>query len=169
MDRRANEHAERWLAAESVGDEERAEAALMAAIGALPRFAPSPGFAGRVMSAVAPAPSPVWAPATRVAAVLAFALVGTAAGLLPALGSLPVRAPSLGVIAQAVLGALAWLGGWISTGFDIWDALSGLGRALAVAASTPQVASGLAATVVVVSLAFYTLHRLLTPERRSWS
>lgn len=169
MDRRTNERIERWLAAETAGDEERAEAALAAAIGALPRFAPSPGFADGVMTAVAPAPSTRWESVARVAAVLALALVGTAAGLLPMLGALPVRGPSLAAIAQTAVGATTWLGGWVSTGVDVWDALAGFGRALGVAASTPQVASGLAATVAVVSVAFYTLQRLLTPERRSWS
>lgn len=169
MNRRTNERIARWLAAETAGDEERAEAALAAAIGALPRFAPSPGFADSVMSAVAPATTPRWAWVPRVAAVIALALVGTAAGLLPALGALPVRAPSLAAIAQTAVGATAWVGGWISAGFDVWDALAGFGRALGVAASTPQVASGLAATVAVASVALYTLHRLLTPERRTWS
>lgn len=166
MNHRADERIERWLAAEADGDEERAEDAFAASVSALPRLAPGLGFATRVVCAVAPAPARRWAWVPRAAAAIAIAIAGTTVGLLPSIRAMPIGGPTPGQIVRATLGAMRWIGEWISAGFGAWDLLAAIAGALGAAASTPQVASALAATVAFVSLALYTLHRLLVPERR---
>jgi len=166
MNHRADERIERWLAAEAAGDEERAEDAFAAAVSALPRLAPDPGFATRVVCAVVPAPARRWGWVPSAAAAIAIAIAGMTVGLLPSIRVLPIGLPTSNEIVRATLRVARWVGEWVSAGFGAWDLLAAIAGALGAAASTPQAASALAATVTFVSLALYTLHRLLVPERR---
>lgn len=160
-----------WLKAEATGDEAGAETAFSTLVGSLPRLGPSPGFAERVVRAVVPATAPaqpawiVWL--TRGALTAALALVAMATGLLPAVArAWPGGIPRLGEIAKVAADGLSWIGRRFETGLEVWDFLSRIGEATTLALGTPQAQAALAGSVILSVIAFYTLHHLLTFERR---
>lgn len=169
MERRILDETRRWLAAEAAGDEATARAAFGAAFARLPRLAPRPGFAERVAWAAVPAPRTRPALAEwgwKVALATSMALAGLAAGMAPLLRLLPVRVGALGGALQVANDAFSWLAGRTAEAFAALETLGRVGRALAVAASTPEAATALFASAAIGGLALYTLDHLLTPERR---
>lgn len=167
-DRRLHRELTAWLTAEATGDDARAEAAFAAMIGGLPRLGPSAGFAERVVMAAAPATSvvPVWLTwLARGALAASIALVAMATGLVPALAT-AVGLPTLGGIAKTAANGLSWIGARFETGLEVWEFLGRIGEAISLGLRTPEAQAGLAGTVVLGTIALYTLHHLLTFERR---
>lgn len=168
MDRRLRKEIDRWLAAEAAGDDTTAETAFGASFARLPRLAPRPGFAERVTWAAVPeAVRPAlgergW----KIALAVSMALAGLATAFLPALRLLPIGPGSLGGVLRAGNDALAWMAGRVADGVAVWDFLGQVGGAVAVAASTPEATAALFGSAIVSGLALYTLHRLLSLERR---
>lgn len=177
--RRRHAEIDRWLAAEAAGDEARAETAFVAALARLPRLAPLPGFADRVLRATPMGAqarlkrAPVAGAATLVegwrwAVAAALGITGVAVSLLPALRWLPVESPRLsGVLKTGALAAAA-VGEWLQGGLAVWAFLLQFGRWVAVAVQTPEIAASLAGSAVVGAAGLYMLNHLLAPERRSW-
>ena len=177
MNGRKNVAMERWLAAETVGDDVRAETALTGLFAWIPRLAPAPGFVDRVLE-VAPlaargavlagrrAVPLMWA--WRWSVATALALSGFAAWLLPTLRWVPFRLPGMSEIVKAVAEATGAAAEWLQTGLAVWGALQKIGGLALVAVQTPEVAAGMAGSAVVSAAALYTLNHLLTLERRSW-
>lgn len=167
-DRRLHRELTAWLAAEATGDDARAEAAFTAMIGGLPRLGPGAGFAERVVMAAAPVTSvtPAWLTwLARGALAASIAMVAMATGFLPALAAV-IGPPSLGGIAKSVADGLSWIGARFQTGLEVWAFLGRIGEAISLGLGTPEAQAGLAGTVVLGAIALYTLHHLLTFERR---
>jgi hypothetical protein len=151
MHRRRTPELEAWLAAEAADDDARAETTLAMVFARLPRLAPLPGFADRVMAAapvaarrVAPA---VWA--WRWAMAAALVTTGLAVGLVPALRWVPFDLPRFGDVIKTVASATGAVAGWLETGLEAWSFCIQLGRLVAVAIQTPEVAATLAASALV--------------------
>lgn len=169
MNRNRTYELEAWLAAEAAGDEDAADAAFGVLFARMPRLHPTPGFAGRVVRAAAPRPArapafEVWG--GRLVLGASLALAGIALALLPALRGLPLDLPGLSGVLQAGNDTLSWIGGRLAAGIALWDFLARVGRAISVAAATPQAASALFGSATLSGLALYTLDRMLTLERR---
>src|SRR5687768_5264602 len=118
---------ERWLAAEAAGDEAAAEAAFGAATHRLPRLAPRAGFSQRVAWAVRPEPARArvrvpWA--ERLGLAAALSLAGLAAAFLPALRALPIDLPRPSALIDGLTRSVAWVGGRLGAGLEVWDTLS---------------------------------------------
>ena len=169
--RRLQTDLKRWLAAEAVGDEHRAEDAFGTLLASAPRLRPSAGFAERVLWAIQPAPAPHLALGAwwwKAAIVTAVTLVSVATGLLPLVRLLPIDAPTFGEVLKTGAHGLAWVGEWFGTGLALWEFLARIGTAFQVAVATPQVASLLLASTLIGASALYSLNRLLVFERRTW-
>lgn len=169
MNRNRTYEMDAWLTAEAAGDEDAADAAFGAMFAGLPRLHPTPGFAGRVVRAAVPRPAraaalELWG--GRLALGASLALAGIALALLPALRALPLDLPGISGVLQAGTETLAWIGGRLAAGIALWDFLATVGRAISVAAATPQAASALFGSATLSGLALYTLDRMLTLERR---
>lgn len=167
MSRKPHTDLDRWLAAEAAGDDFAAEEAFGTLFEALPRLAPHPGFAERVVMAFDREPESgraawMW----KAALTAAVTLAGIAAGLLPLLRWIPIQAPSAGDVLTAAARGLAWLGTWLSAGLDIWETLARVGGAIGTAAQTPEIATAMMGSALISSAALYTLHHLLVYERR---
>ncbi|MDX1661213.1 MAG: hypothetical protein R3326_05435 [Gemmatimonadota bacterium] len=160
-----------WLKAEATGDDAGAEAAFGALVGSLPRMGPSPGFAERVVWAAVPAPAtahPAWVVwLTRGALAAALALAALATGLLPAAVRALPALPSPGQIAKGLADGLAWIGRRFEDGVAVWEFLGRIGEAMSLALGTPQAQAAVAGSAILSVIAFYTLHHLLTFERRT--
>ena len=168
--KRRDAEIQHWLTAEAVGDETRAEAAFVAVLAQLPRFAPLPGFAERVLWATpigARRAAPlVWGWHWAIAAALG--ITGVAVSLLPSLRWLPLETPRLsGVLKTGALAAAA-VAEWLQGGLAVWAFLLRFGRWVAVAIQAPEIAASLVGSAVVGAAGLYTLNHLLTLERRSW-
>ena len=170
MNRNPHTELERWLAAEVAGDDVAAEEAFGALFEALPRLAPRAGFTERVVMTLRESHrEPETGRATwvgKAALAAALALGGIAAGLLPLVRLLPIRIPSLGDVVTAAARGIAWLGGWLSAGLDVWGTLARVGDAIGKAAATPEIATAMMGSALISALALYTLHHLLVYERR---
>lgn len=161
---------ERWMKAEEARDDSRAETAFLVAMARLPRFAPLPGFADRVMAAV-PAPARrafPWLTAWHVAVAAALALIGATATLVPALPRLPVGMPRLATLVKAWAVGAHTIGEWLQSGVAVWLVLLRIGRWVSVGIQSPEIAAGLAGSAVLGALGLYTLNHLLALERSSW-
>lgn len=169
MSPRPHPDLERWLAAESAGDDLAAEAAFGALFQTLPRVAPSPGFAERVVMELREAQrEPETGRATwvgKAALAIAMALAGVAAGFLPLLRRIPLDVPGPAEIVSAAAHGLAWIAGWLGAGLDVWGTLARLGGAIGTAVATPQIATAMMGSALVSAVALYTLHHLLVHER----
>ena len=170
MNRNPHTELERWLAAEAAGDDVAAEEAFGALFEALPRLSPRAGFTERVVMTLRESQrEPETGRATwvgKAALAAALALGGIAAGLLPLVRLLPIRIPSLGDVATAAARGIAWLGGWLGAGLDVWGTLARVGDAIGKAAATPEIATAMMGSALISALALYTLHHLLVYERR---
>jgi hypothetical protein len=158
---------DRWLAAEAKGDDFAAEEALGALFHTLPRLAPRPGFAERVVMASLREPESgraawLW----KAAIVAAVSLAGIATGLLPLLRWIPIQVPGPAEIVTAAARGLAWLGRWLGAGLNVWEMLARIGEAIGRAAATPEIATAMMGSALISALALYTLHHLLVYERR---
>jgi hypothetical protein len=179
MNRRPQPPAEaldRWLAAERSGHEDDAEAALADLLGVLPGWAPSPGFADRVMARVLPAPHRRrlgWR-ALAASGLAAAASLAMLVALLwrPALAQAPavLRAAlggaSVSKLLQRTLDAIVGLSQWIAGLVDLGDKLLLLARAMAKPLATPPVAILAAACGLVSILALRCLYDLIQRDRR---
>jgi len=167
MNRRLHTDLERWLAAEAAGDDAGAEDAFGALCAALPRLAPHPGFAERVVMEVAPEPRPWFAAwMWKVALAAAISLAGVTVGLLPLLRWVPLDVPGPGEIVSAAARAMTWLYQWLGAGLGFWETLAQVGNAVGVAAGTPEIATAMLGSALLSAAALYTLHHLLVYERR---
>jgi len=170
----------RWRAAEAVGREAEAEAALAALFVRLPRLAPSAGFAARVAAAAA-AGSVTPAAARRrrwqLAAAAGLALVAGTLGTLlagvagplarPLAGSLAGRL-SVAALIDGLASALTAFAAWLSGAAGAWGLLADVGGALATAAGTGPGTAAVLAVLAVSALALRLLSDLIATER-SWS
>jgi hypothetical protein len=107
MMRRLQTDLKRWLAAEAVGDERRAEDAFGTLLASAPRLRPSAGFAERVLWAIQPAPAPHLALGAwwwKAAIVTAVTLVGVATGLAAGLAVFVI--PFVGGLTIPILAGL---------------------------------------------------------------
>jgi hypothetical protein len=157
---------ERWLAAEAAGDDLAAEEAFRTLFEAMPRLAPLPGFAERVVMALHEPETGRASWLWKAALAAAVALAGLAAGFLPLLRWIPVQVPGASDVVATAARGLAWLGRWLGAGLDIWESLARIGGAIGAAAQTPEIASAMIGSALISSLALYTLHHLLVYERR---
>jgi hypothetical protein len=169
---------ERWLAAEAAGRLDDAEAALAALFAAVPRLAPPPGFAERVVLAVAPL-SPAHPTRStlgfRLAVAACLALVALAApsvaGLAGLAGGWLAELSVAGLLAGATAALVAAAGGVadvVAGAGAVWQDLARVGGWAAAAAATPVVATALAAGLATAVVAFRLLAGLFAHER-SWS
>ena len=169
MSPRPHTDLERWLAAESAGDDLAAEAAFGALFQALPRVSPSPGFAERVVMELREARrEPETGRVTwvgKAALAIAVALAGVAAGFLPLLRRIPLDLPGPADILAAAAHGVAWIAGWLGAGLDVWGTLARISGAIGTAIATPQIATAMMGSAIVSALALYTLHHLLVHER----
>ena len=168
---RLHDEMTRWLAAEAADDVAEAETAFNGLFATVPRLAPRAGFTERVLWAVRPEPAPRLARAGwawKSAAAAALALGAMAAGLLPLIRWLPIDAPTFGSVVKASARGVAWVADWLDVGLATWQFLAGIGGALGVAATTPQVATALLTSALVGAFALYGLNHLLVIERRTW-
>ena len=189
----------RWLAAEAadaspegVGEAAgEAEAALGALFAALPRPAPAPGLARRVLAAarpprvVRPASSPTRVPAAvrrlvaasaagreqlvpRLAAALLVAAglaVSALAAVVGPLAGLVTPAAAIRGAAEAPFGLAAALGRWAGAALELLDTVFSLAGAVATAAASGPVAGSLTAALLVAALSFAVLHHVFETDR----
>lgn len=178
----------RWLAAEQSGDDEAAEAELLALFQALPPLAPPAGFADRVLvragwaerpEARAVAPRPVverWNPfASRwLQGAVALCLLVTGLGL-PWLTEMLRSAASVtstfwgpADLVRLGTGALGAVTRGLVAALALWDWFLEIGRTLTEPLATPVIAAGLIACLLVSLVAFHFLRDLITRDR-SWT
>ena len=168
--KRTDTEIDRWLTAEAVGDDTRAETLFVALLAQLPRLAPLPGFAERVLWAT-PLAARRAAPRMggwRWTVAAALGITGLAVSLLPSLRWLPFEMPRLSGVLKTGAMATAAVAEWLQGGLAVWALLLQFGRWVAVAIQAPEIAASLAGSAVVGAVGLYTLNHLLTLERRSW-
>lgn len=182
LDRDLEPEGERRLAAHRAGCPE-CEAAfaemerLAEALAGLERFEPRAGFADRVLAAVRPAPVPAWARwristtwgrAAAIALLAGASLVFLGAAAALGLALKDVGSPGMlfrgpGLVVEGFLVLLRQLDPLRA----IVEVAAVLGRALLVAAASPQVLLGLVGSAAVSAGAFFQLsHILAAPQRR---
>jgi len=184
---------DRWLAAERSGvdadaaADALAEAAFAALLVELPRPAPPPGFADRVLARARLAPRRRWlgwralpgraAPgrfaviAAAVAAVAATVALLALLGLPAASGVAAAMAARLGAtsiagLLQASVDGVIAAGQWLADVVDFGDTLVLLVRAVAEPLATPPMAALAAASLLVSVLAARCLVDLIQRDRR---
>jgi hypothetical protein len=154
----------RFLEAEAAGRFDRAEEELFVLFRALPRPAPSAGFAGRVMAQVVRR-RPFARPVVRFG--LAAALVGCflgAALLLPMVPSLAALL-SPGTLVAGFADLLASIAGRFAAGAADWQEVGSAARALGRAVAQPPIFALVAAQLLVAALALRALARLAVSQR----
>lgn len=157
-----------WLDAEASGRDDAAETALAQVFRSLPLPAPRPGFADRVLRAVAsPSPLsarvfPLW---LRVAVASCLALAGLGVATLPTVGVAVGRMLRPAELLSAAAGRLVAALDWITGGLATLEALHGLREALLQALGAPPVLAALLLSVLISLLGFRGLAQLLTSER----
>jgi hypothetical protein len=170
----------RWLAAEHEGQDDAAEAELLALFEALPPLAPPAGFADRVLAraglAAIPAPLPRWNPfaARWLQAAVALCVLITGASLpwlTEMLRSLAGAVSLLwgpGDVVRLGTGALNTVSQALIAALAFWDWFLEIGRTLAEPLATPVIAFGTIACLLVSLVAFHFLRDLITRDR-SWT
>ena len=156
-----------WIAAEAVGDEDRADAALHAAMRRVSRAEPGPDLSARLLRLAATV-RPQRARA-RTDRLIALSVIGGAL----AMTLLPVSV--LGVLFVVDAGrtvtwlarACVWVTEWLSAGVSIWSVLAHTGGGLGRAAGSPVGSIALTLTLLLASSALLALNRFLPEERRS--
>lgn len=172
----------RWLAAESEGQDDAAEAELLALFEALPPLMPPVGFADRVLAragmAGVPEPSPLparWNPFAarwlQVAVALCLLVTGAALPWLTEMlrslaGTASLWGP--GDLVRVGTGALNAVTRGLVAALALWDWFLEIGRTLAEPLATPVVAVGMIACLLVSLVAFHFLRDLITRDR-SWT
>jgi hypothetical protein len=162
---RPDEQLRRWLAAEHAGELEPADKAFRAVFRLVPRHAPTPGFAERVLLAAGIAGS---AAPRALVSWWARGLVGLGL-LMSGLAALTLSpASSFSTAVSWVTGGMtagaqgvACLVEWTDRGVAAWSVLAGLGRATGLAVATPGVAAVVAANALLAFASFAALRRLL--------
>lgn len=178
----------RWLAAESEGLDDAAEAELLALFQALPPLAPPAGFADRVLvragivgraDNTAPAPLPAvarWNPFAarwlQVALALCLLVTGAAlpwlAGMLRSLAGTTSLLLGPGDLVRLGTGALNAVTRGLVAAFALWDWFLEIGRTLTQPLATPVIAVGMIVCLLVSLVAFHLLRDLITRDR-SWT
>lgn len=157
---------QRFLAAEEAGRPDQAEEQLFELFRALPRPAPSAGFAGRVMARVGR--RRVFArPAVRFG--LAAALVACFLGAALLLPMVPAVAGLLspGSVVAGFAEALASIAGRFAAGVAFWHQAGDAARALGHVVVQPPIFVLVAAQLMVAALALRALTRLAVSQRSS--
>jgi len=188
---------DRWLAAERSADaagvdadaaaDLAAEAAFAELLVGLPRPAPPPGFADRVLARAGRAPARRWlgwralpgrfawglptVPAVAAAAVTAAVALLALLGLPAASGVAAAMAARLGAtsiagLLQASVDGVIAAGQWLADVVDFGDTLVLLVRAVAEPLATPPMAALAAASLLVSVLAARCLVDLIQRDRR---
>lgn len=151
----------RWVAAESDGRDDEADAALRTVFRAVPPRMPPDGFGERVAQAVARTAArqarlakAVYAAGGAIAAALTIALVWQLPRLVRAGIDLSVN-------------AVVWIIIAVDRGLSVWAILAQMARTLGALVVAPQVTMGLVALGLIAILALYALNRMLELEERS--
>lgn len=162
-----------WLAAEALGDDAAAEAALGSLFAALPPVAPPRGLAERVLAetvwAVEPTPAEIargWWRAAAMLAGLAAATVLAGGALAPSFVALLDPAAVVAGAVEGILAAVRAVGGWLGTAAHLADVLPWLGSAALLVVSSPQGVAAIIAGAALVALAIKVLHQVLERDRR---
>ncbi len=162
------EQVREWLAAERSGRPDAADEAFRRVFGLVPRFAPSPAFADRVLAA---ARGPVRTPAGWLAETIWLRPVIAASLLLCGLAvlglSVPLPLPRAGSLLSAGITAFSsfavWMSRAVDTGLSVWELLGEVGLAARAAVCTPVVAVALILNAAVALMSIIGLTRLLAP------
>ena len=167
MTRELHTRLKRWLEAEIQDADAAADAALTSVFASSERLRPSPGFADRVLEAMAPVAARGFATSrlARIAIAASIALAGLAAAALPTVRYLPFDVPTVSGVVRTGVAGIAWVAEWFTTGVQVWDFLARIGLAFRAAAATPEVATALMATLTLGIMALYGLNRILALER----
>jgi hypothetical protein len=131
---------------------------------------PSAGFASRTMKAVRVAPLPAGRLRLRDSWSIRCgwaAFVGAAAAMGYAVVNLPVTARMFAATLGLVLHTASDLARLVFSGLVWSEVLTTIGRAVAMAAATPEGMTALMATAIVACIAVSALHRLLASEREA--
>jgi hypothetical protein len=155
----------RWIRAEDEGRDDDADAAFGTVFRAVPRASARPGFADRVMLAVAQAE----ARRARRARVAAFISIAASAVLGVSLViALVAYSPRLLLwTLDAAVQAALWIVDAVGRGLDVWAILAQVGRTTAAIVAAPQVTFSLVAIGLVGVMALYGLHRIFGLEQES--
>lgn len=159
-----------WLAAERDGRTADAEAALVELFHDLPRLAPRHGFSGRVRRAIRASAEPADWPARHWERMVVGGSLVLTSTVLALLSPLVLFAASASRLADALVLAGRVLG-LVSSGADlglrVWALLASVGKAAAVALSTPLGASLVLGHVLVALVSVVVLRRLLAPHQEA--
>lgn len=160
----------RWLEAEQAGSEIEAELALMAAFRRVPRLAPAPGLAGRVLRAVRNEAGLVDWPERHWERVLVGGSLVLTATLLALLSPFVLFAAGAARLADALAFAgrlLALVAAGFDMGLRVWNVLANVGGAIAATLTTPLGASLVVGHVVVAVVSLVVLRRLIGPRQEA--
>jgi hypothetical protein len=170
MDRLDRQHLSDWLGAEAEGRADQADRALGVIMRRVPRRAPAPGFADRVMRATRVVRAvPVFDPFRSwwVRSILGGALASCGLALtFVAPGQLiAVSVGAAGWAVTTLARAGVWAAAWTSSALAFWEWAAGIAHALALALTSPPAAMLLLANAAVAAGSFVMLHRFLALER----
>lgn len=174
--RRPPDALERWLAAESSGLDDAAEAALAELLVELPRPAPPDGFAARVLARAVPVArrrrflrrAGGWSAALGLAAAAGVLLLLAPAWLpaaAPAVNAL-LRPASPAALLEAAIHALLAAGRWLALGAAYFNKVLLLVRAVAEPLASAPVALLAGACLLVSVLALRLLYDVVQRDRR---
>lgn len=153
-----------WLAAESRQDEDLSETLLTRLFQTVPHRAPAPGFAARVVTAVASRRRfgvALWiesfSRSHRLGIAVAMAVVGLVVGFMLPVWGVVLPHVSIGSLIAIPTQSLAHLVDHLATYAPAWRVLSNLWQALFVVGTAPQVILFGVASVVLSAVVWRTL------------
>ena len=165
----------RWLQAEREMDDAGAEAALLELFESVPRLAPAPGFADRVMRRVAvPEPVPVrehwivWlfrSPGFRLVLASCLLTAGIALLFLPQMLIAVARMVTFGDMLQLGVASVVDLGRWLGVAGRVGDWFLTVLGALAVSLTSPAAVKVMAGCLAVSGMSIAVLRELMTRDR----
>ncbi|MFL6200969.1 MAG: hypothetical protein ACJ76J_17485 [Thermoanaerobaculia bacterium] len=168
----------RWLQAERDADDAGAEAAFLELFESLPRLAPSPGFADRVLLQVAqpavsaiPVPARSWlgwlfrSPGFRL--VLASGLIAACIALLwlPQAVMTLARMVSVGDVLELGTASLVDFGRWMGIAMRVGEWFLTVLGALAVSLASPAALKVTVGCLAISGISFVFLRELMTRDR----
>lgn len=167
----------RWLQAEREADDALAEAALLELFESVPRLAPSPGFADRVLQKVAlpdTAPAPerfgwiVWlfrSPGFRLVLASCLLTLGVALLCLPQMLAAVARMVTVGDMLQLGVASVVDLGRWLGVVTRVSDWFLTVLGALAVSLTSPAAIKVMGGCLAVSGISIALLRELMTRDR----
>ena len=161
----------RWLAAETEGRDDEADAELAALFGqAVPQAGVAAGFTARTMAAIGEAAAAEARRARRVRrSVVAAGVAGSAvAAYFGASVLLTVISATFSRTFDLLIGFVVGMAGAAQTGAGVWSVLSGVGRAAVSFAADPTVTMMLFALQGIAVAALLALQRLLGTDEESF-